>query len=105
MGRHRGIRTPYGGPEKGLNLPWDAPVFVVEIRPETNEVVIGDNEDVFTNVLRCDKLNWMAVDGSLTESPWTSWAKIRYSHRGSPCTIREIGDDMVECCFHEPVRL
>ena len=76
---------------------------MVEIRPETNEVVIGDNEDVFTNVLRCDKLNWMAVDG-LHGKPMDVLAKIRYSHKGSPCTIREIGNDMVECRFHEPVR-
>ena len=103
LGRHRGITHYTVGQRKGLNLSMGRPVFVVEIRPETNEVVIGDNEDVFTNVLRCDKLNWMAVDG-LHGKPMDVIAKIRYSHRGSPCTIREIGDDMVECCFHEPVR-
>ena len=63
LGRHRGITHYTVGQRKGLNLSMGRPVFVVEIRPETNEVVIGDNEDVFTNVLRCDKLNWMAVDG------------------------------------------
>lgn len=62
LGRHRGITHYTVGQRKGLNLSMGRPVFVVEIRPETNEVVIGDNEDVFTNVLRCDKLNWMAVD-------------------------------------------
>ena len=103
LGRHKGITHYTVGQRKGLNLSMGRPVFVVEIRPETNEVVIGDNEDVFTNVLRCDKLNWMAVDG-LHGKPMDVIAKIRYSHRGSPCTIREIGDDMVECCFHEPVR-
>lgn len=103
LGRHRGITHYTVGQRKGLNLSMGRPVFVVEIRPETNEVVIGDNQDVFTNVLRCDKLNWMAVDG-LHEKPMEVLAKIRYSHKGSPCTIREIGDDMVECRFHEPVR-
>ena len=103
LGRHRGITHYTVGQRKGLNLSMGRPVFVVEIRPETNEVVIGDNEDVFTNVLRCDKLNWMAVDG-LHGKPMDVLAKIRYSHKGSPCTIREIGDDMVECRFHEPVR-
>ena len=103
LGRHRGITHYTVGQRKGLNLSMGRPVFVVEIRPETNEVVIGDNEDVFTNVLRCDKLNWMAVDG-LHGKPMDVLAKIRYSHKGSPCTIREIGNDMVECRFHEPVR-
>ena len=103
LGRHRGITHYTVGQRKGLNLSMGRPVFVVEIRPETNEVVIGDNEDVFTNVLRCDKLNWMAVDG-LHGKPMDVLAKIRYSHKGRPCTIREIGNDMVECRFHEPVR-
>lgn len=103
LGRHRGITHYTVGQRKGLNLSVGRPVFVVEIRPETNEVVIGDNQDVFTNVLRCDKLNWMAVDG-LHGKSMDVLAKIRYSHKGSPCTIREIGNDMVECRFHEPVR-
>ena len=103
LGRHRGITHYTVGQRKGLNLSMGRPVFVVEIRPETNEVVIGDNQDVFTNVLRCDKLNWMAVDG-LHGKSMDVLAKIRYSHKGSPCTIREIGIDMVECRFHEPVR-
>ena len=103
LGRHRGITHYTVGQRKGLNLSMGRPVFVVEIRPETNEVVIGDNQDVFTNVLRCDKLNWMAVDG-LHGKSMDVLAKIRYSHKGSPCTIREIGYDIVECRFHEPVR-
>ncbi len=103
LGRHRGITHYTVGQRKGLNLSMGRPVFVVEIRPDTNEVVIGDNNDVFTNVLRCDKLNWMAVDGLHGKSMEVT-AKIRYSHKGSPCTIREIGEGMVECRFYEPVR-
>ena len=103
LGRHRGITHYTVGQRKGLNLSMGRPVFVVEIRPDTNEVVIGDNNDVFTNVLRCDKLNWMAVDGLHGKSMEVT-AKIRYSHKGSPCTIREIGEGMVECRFHESVR-
>mgnify|MGYP000442850250 FL=1 len=103
LGRHRGITHYTVGQRKGLNLSMGRPVFVVEIRPETNEVVIGDNEDVFTNVLRCDKLNWMAIDG-LHGKEREVVAKIRYSHKGAPCRIREIGEDLVECRFLTPVR-
>lgn len=78
LGRHRGITHYTVGQRKGLNLSMGRPVFVVEIRPDTNEVVIGDNNDVFTNVLRCDKLNWMAVDGLHGKSMEVT-AKIRYS--------------------------
>lgn len=103
LGRHKGISHYTVGQRKGLNLSMGHPVFVTAIRPETNEVVIGENEDVFTDVVRCRKLNWMAFDGLHGEEREV-WAKIRYSHKGAPCRIREIGEDLVECRFAEPVR-
>ena len=103
LGRHEGITHYTVGQRKGLNLSMGRPVFVVEIRPETNEVVIGDSEDVFTDSLICDKLNWMAVDG-LHGKEMQVMAKIRYSHKGAPCVIREAGEGLVECRFLEKVR-
>ena len=60
IGKHKGITHYTIGQRKGLNLSMGHPVFVVEIRPETNEVVIGDNEDVFTHELIADRLNFMS---------------------------------------------
>lgn len=103
LGSHKGISHYTIGQRKGLDLAMGRPVFVVEIRPGTNEVVIGEEKDVFTNILTCNKLNWMAVDG-LHGKEMEVTAKIRYSHKGASCTIREIGADLVECRFEEPVR-
>ena len=94
LGRHKGISHYTVGQRKGLNLSMGKPVFVVEIRPETNEVVIGDSKDVFSDHLTCDHLNWMSVDGLHGETMKVT-AKIRYSHKGAPCEIREIGPDLV----------
>ena len=38
------------------------PVFVTEIRPDTNEVVFGENEDLFVTDLICDRVNYIAID-------------------------------------------
>ena len=103
IGRHEGITHYTIGQRKGLNLAMGHPVFVTEIRPETNEVVIGEANDVFTDTLVCNKLNWMAIDG-LHGKPMQVSAKIRYSHKGAPCVIEEIGEDLVQCRFLEPVR-
>lgn len=103
IGRHKGIIHYTVGQRKGLNLSVGRPVFVVAIRPGANEVVIGEAGDVFTDSLICDKLNWMAVDGLHGEAMQVT-AKIRYSHKGAPCIIREIGDDLVECRFIDNVR-
>ena len=102
LGRHKGITHYTIGQRKGLNLAMGRPVFVTEIRPETNEVVIGEAEDVFGNVLTANRLNFMSVEDIKDEMRVT--AKIRYSHKGAECTIRRIGEDMVECIFDEPVR-
>ena len=73
------------------------------IRPETNEVVIGEGKDVFSSRLVCGNVNWMAMDG-LHGGEARVTAKIRYSHKGAPCLIRELGDGRVECVFDEPQR-
>lgn len=103
IGQHEGITHYTVGQRKGLNLAMGHPVFVVAIRPETNEVVIGEAGDVFTDSLICDRVNWMAVDG-LHGEEMQVMAKIRYSHKGAPCVIRETGDGRVECRFAEQVR-
>ena len=103
LGKHKGITHYTVGQRKGLNLAMGHPVFVTGIRPETNEVVIGDGNDVFSDHLICRDVNWMAIDGLHGEEKEVL-AKIRYSHKGSPCIIRELPDGTVECQFKEPQR-
>ena len=102
LGRHKGIIHYTIGQRKGLNLAMGHPVFVTEIRPETNEVVIGENEEVFTDRLVCKDLNFMAVKEP--EGPTEVLAKIRYSHSGTPCVIERLDAQRAVCTFREPVR-
>lgn len=103
LGRHQGIARYTIGQRRGLGLAMGRRIFVKEIRPETGQVVIGEGDQVFSDTLRCDHLNWMAIDGLHgKELPVT--AKIRYSHKGAPCVLKELGEDLVECRFTEPVR-
>ncbi len=102
LGRHKGIIHYTVGQRKGLGLSLGAPAFVTELRPETNEVVIGTNEDTFHDRLLADRVNWMSIPELQGERRVT--AKIRYSHQGAPCIIRMTGEDEVECRFDEPVR-
>ena len=102
LGRHLGITHYTIGQRKGLGLAMGKPVFVTEIRPESNEVVIGSNEDVFGDALSAGQLNFMSIPDLQGEREVV--AKIRYNHQGAPCMIRKIGGDKVECRFPEPVR-
>ncbi|SCP95207.1 tRNA 2-thiouridine(34) synthase MnmA [Anaerobium acetethylicum] len=102
IGRHKGITHYTVGQRKGLNLSMGHPVFVLEIRPGTNEVVIGDSDEVFAKRLYADHLNFMSVDD--IEGEVRVVAKIRYSHKGAPCTIEKVDADRLVCTFDEPQR-
>ena len=102
IGLHRGITHYTIGQRKGLNLAMGHPVFVVELRPESNEVVIGESGDLFTTTLKANRLNFMAIEDIADEVELI--AKIRYSHAGSPCLVKRTGEDELTCTFDEPQR-
>ncbi|MCI9645729.1 MAG: tRNA 2-thiouridine(34) synthase MnmA [Lachnospiraceae bacterium] len=102
LGRHKGITHYTVGQRKGLGLAMGKPVFVTEIRPEQNQVVIGSSEDVFGTSLYAGRLNFMSIAG-LKEAREVV-AKIRYNHQGAPCTLEPAGEDRALCQFQEPVR-
>lgn len=102
LGKHKGIIYYTVGQRKGLGIAFGYPAFVVEIRPETNEVVIGTNEEVFTDHLYCNCLNYMAAE-EFKDGMEVS-AKIRYNHNGAKCRLTLVEDDMLRCDFIEPQR-
>ncbi len=102
IGQHKGYLHYTVGQRKGLGLAAGHPVYVVEIRPKTNEVVIGDDAACYSDGLLADGVNWMAVDDLSGQRHLT--AKIRYSHREVGCTVKMQEDDTLECMFDEPQR-
>ena len=102
LGHHKGIIHYTIGQRRGLELPMGERVFVTQIRPETNEVVIGKNEDIFTTKVLCDRVNYMAMEN--LKEPRRALAKIRYNHKGEYCMIEELADGKVLCTFEQPVR-
>lgn len=102
LGRHKGITHYTVGQRKGLGLALGHPVFVLEIRPGANEVVVGTHEELLVDTLRANRLNFMAVED--VAGPLRVFAKIRYNHKGAWCTVERTGADEVCCTFDEPQR-
>lgn len=102
IGQHKGITHYTVGQRRGLELPMGRRVFVTQIRPESNEVVIGEDEDVFTDTVICRDLNFMSIP-DLTR-PMRVLAKIRYNHKGEYCMLEKLPDGRVKCSFEKPVR-
>ena len=102
LGKHKGITHYTIGQRKGLGLSMGEPVFVSELRPKTNQVVVGEEPQVFKKELLCDHLNFMGMED--LEEPRKVWAKVRYAHKGQWCRIEKQGRDLIRAEFEEPVR-
>ena len=102
LGQHKGIIHYTVGQRKGLGIALGYPVFVLEIRPETNEVVLGSNEESLSPCVRANQLNFMSVPD--LEGEKRVWAKIRYNHKGAWCMVKKTGEDEILCEFEEPQR-
>ena len=97
VGKHKGIIHYTVGQRKGLGVALGYPAFVIEIRPETNEVVIGSKEESMIKSFKVNRLNFMAVE-DITE-PMHLFVKIRYNHKGTYCTVERTGEDELTCTF------
>lgn len=102
LGTHKGIIHYTVGQRKGLGLTAPTPLFVKELRPETNEVVICKSEELFEDVCYVKDMNYMAIN-ELKES-YQAVGKVRYSHKGAECILTPMADGRVECRFKEPQR-
>lgn len=102
LGKHKGIIHYTIGQRKGLGISYGKPMFVVEIRSGENEVVLGEHQEVFQNVLYANQLNFMVFEK--LEGPLRVDAKIRYSHKKVPCTIEMNDNNILKCEFDEPQR-
>jgi len=81
LGSHRGYPFYTIGQRKGLDMAFGKPVYVTEIRPETNEVVLGDECDLDQNEMIVARLNWMKYEEITPGMKATT--KIRYKDKGS----------------------
>lgn len=92
LGKHKGYPFYTIGQRKGLGTAFGKPVFVTEIHPETNTVVLGDEQDLERTGMWVGKLNLQKYE-SLT-APMNAITKVRYKHDGESSIITQMGDRM-----------
>jgi len=85
LGKHKGYPFYTIGQRKGLDIALGRPVFVTKIDPDTNTVVLGDEEDLEQNEMMVGKLNLIKYD---TITPgMEAVTKIRYKDKGALSNI------------------
>ncbi len=80
VGEHPGFFHFTIGQRRGLRLAMGYPVYVLEIRPESNEVVVGPKEALIRSETLVGRVNWVSI--APPEKPLEALVKIRYRHRG-----------------------
>ncbi|MDI3257406.1 MAG: tRNA 2-thiouridine(34) synthase MnmA [Kyrpidia sp.] len=102
VGTHQGIPFYTIGQRKGLGVALGHPVYVVDILPETNRVVLGSEDRVFARGLTASGVNWIAA--ARPDHPLRVAAKIRYAAPEAPATVYPERGDRIRVEFDEPQR-
>ncbi len=102
LGTHKGIVYYTIGQRKGLGIALGKPMFVTDIIPEKNQVVLGDEEDIFKTELIAKDINLIPFEKF--EGEMKATAKVRYSAKPAVATITQLDDDKVKIKFGEKQR-
>lgn len=102
LGQHAGYPFYTIGQRKGLGIAFGEPMFVTDIQPDTNTVVLGREDDLIKNGMKVLKVNSMKY----AEIPdgIEAVTKVRYRDSGTFSTLRPLGNSQVEVEFHANVK-
>ena len=101
IGEHRGYARYTIGQRKGLPGGYSSARYVVAIRPERREVVIGTAEELAGHRIHLDELNWLAPPLKTGDG---CQVQIRYRARAVAATVLESGEDSLTLALATPVR-
>ncbi|MCF8447580.1 MAG: tRNA 2-thiouridine(34) synthase MnmA, partial [Bacteroidia bacterium] len=101
LGKHRGYPFYTVGQRKGLEIALGEPMFVLEIQPETNTVVLGREEELQRNGMWVRNINLQKYDS--LPSSLESLTKVRYKDAGTNAIITQHGNKM-QVDFHKQVK-
>jgi tRNA-specific 2-thiouridylase len=102
IGHHSGIHNFTVGQRKGLGLATGSPLYVIQIKGDSGQIVVGNSEALHSKTLRARRVNLIAVDD--VTGPMRVTVKIRHRHEGAAALLEKSGDDELLVTFDEPQR-
>src|SRR2546429_3604899 len=102
IGEHGGIHHFTVGQRKGLGVATGSPLYVIQIKGDTRQVVVGNQEDLYSKTLRARRVNLIAVED--LREPMRVSVKIRHRHEPAPALIQKSGTDEGLVTFDQPQR-
>ena len=101
IGHHTGIHNFTVGQRKGLGVATGSPLYVIELRGDKHQVVVGGDDALRLRTLYAHRFNWIAVES--LDHPMRVKAKIRHRHLPADAEVKMDGD-RVRVTFDEPQR-
>ncbi len=102
LGTHKGIWNYTIGQRKGLGIQSKEPLYVIDIDPDRNAIIVGEEKDLYRDEFFVSDTNWIAIER--LESSIEAKVKIRYKSNETDCTIIPVTEDRVLVRFREPQR-
>ena len=102
LGTHKGFHHYTIGQRRGLGVSSTGRLFVTEIRPHTNEVVLSHGEGLHAFMVHTDSLNWLGEHP--LSGPMEVEVRLRHSRRQDPATILPLGGGRVDIHMKHPAR-
>jgi tRNA-uridine 2-sulfurtransferase len=102
IGEHTGIHNFTVGQRKGLGVATGSPLYVLQIKGDTRQVIVGNDEDLYSRRMRTHRINLISVV-ELRE-PMRVAVKIRHRHQPAPAIIESTGPDQILVTFDDPQR-
>ena len=101
LGIHSGLYNYTIGQRKGLGISYKVPLFVIGFNPSKNEVIVGEERELFTKQAYVKDINLLLFDR--IEEELEVVVKTRYSSKMAKATIIQ-EDDIIKINFKEPQR-
>lgn len=102
LGHHEGIEFFTIGQRKGLHISHPTPLYVIDLNPATNQVIVGDDSALDRAAFSVARCNWIPFETPPAELQVT--AKIRYNHPGTPATVIPNASGGATVQLHTPQR-
>ncbi|MCX5813709.1 MAG: tRNA 2-thiouridine(34) synthase MnmA [Proteobacteria bacterium] len=102
MGMHNGIHLYTIGQRRGLNIPYKEPLYVIEIIPDKNTLIVGPKEYLKRKKLVAHSTNFFNMNAPPGLAPGSLSAKVRYRQKEEACTFT-ISDDLLYIDFKNPL--
>ena len=101
LGKHTGLYNYTIGQRKGLGISNPVPLFVLGFNSEKNEVIVGEESELYTKEIEVENINLLLFDEI---NDWMEVnVKTRYSAKEAKAEIKQFGNK-IKVVFNEPQR-